>query len=113
MFTFLDLFAGVSGRVAGFGARGWIFAGKLLHQGYRCHKLQKVFSKFYRRHCGLVSGFGVGMRSLLQQGLSEAEFCGGLVCRFGGNVGGTDFSGRFRKVIMRYKRVGYGINVMR
>ena len=25
----------------------------------------------------------------------------------------TDFSDRFRKIIMRYKRIGYNLNVMR
>ena len=71
------------------------------------------FSKFYRRHCGLVSGFGVGLRALLRQGLSEPEFCGDLVYRFGGIVGGADFSGRFGGIIVCYKHIGYNINIMR
>ena len=29
------------------------------------------------------------------------------------NVSRADFSDQFRKVIMRYKRIGYNINVMR
>ena len=27
-------------------------------------------------------------------------------------MGKTDFSGQFRKIIMRHKRIGYGLNVM-
>ena len=46
---------------------------KLLKQGYRYHKLRKVFSKFYRRHYKLISKFNVGLKSLLHQGLSELE----------------------------------------
>ena len=38
---------------------------KLLKQGYRYHKLRKVFSEFYRRHCELISKFNVGLKSLL------------------------------------------------
>ena len=66
-------------HVTDFNARNEILTGKLLHQGYRYHKLRKAFSKFYRRHYELVSKFKVGLKSLLQQGLSELEFNGDLV----------------------------------
>ena len=71
------------------------------------------FSKFYRRRRGLVSGFSVGLQTLLHQGLSEPEFCGDLVCGFKKIVGGAGFSGRFGGVVVRYRRVGYNINIMR
>ena len=41
---------------------------KLLKQGYRYHKLRKVFSKFYRRPFDIVSKY-VGLKTLLLQGL--------------------------------------------
>ena len=66
-------------HVTDFNARNEILTGKLFHQGYRYHKLRKAFSKFYRRHYELVSKFKVGLKSLLQQGLSEMEFNGDLV----------------------------------
>ena len=47
------------------------------------------------------------------KGLSEPEFYGGLVYKFGGIVGGVGFSGRFGGVVVRYKRIGYNINIMR
>ena len=75
-------FAGVSGRVVDFIARNWGLAAGLLQRGYGCHKLRKTFSKFYRRHYELVSGFGVGLGTLLRQGLSGPGFCGGLVYKF-------------------------------
>ena len=75
--------------------------------------LEKLSSKFYRRHYELVSKFKVGFKSLLQQGLSEPEFYGDLVYKLRKNVSRADFSDKFRKVIMRYKRIGYNINVMR
>ena len=85
---------------------------KLLKQGYRYHKLRKAFSKFYRRHYELISKFNVGLKSLLHQGLSEPEFYGDLVYKFKKIRGITDFSDQFRKIIMRYKRIGYNQNVM-
>ena len=50
---------------------------------------------------------------LLQQGLSEPEFYGDLVYKFKKIRGMTDFSDQFRKIIMRYKCIGYNLNVMR
>ena len=79
----------------------------------RYHKLRKTFSKFYRRHYELVSKFNVGLKTLLHQGLSEPEFYGDLVYKFKKIVGRVDFSDQFRKIIVRYKRIGYNINIMR
>ena len=53
------------------------------------------------------------MKSLLHQGLSEPEFYGDLVYKFKKIRGMTDFSDQFRKIIIRYKRIGYNLNVMR
>ena len=75
--------------------------------------LDKAFSKLYRRHYELISKFNVGLKSLLHQGLSEPEFHGDLVYKFKKIRGMTDFSDQFRKIIMRYKRIGYNLNVMR
>ena len=47
------------------------------------------------------------------QGLSEPEFYGDLVYKFKKIVGRADFSDQFRKIIVRYKRIGYNINIMR
>ena len=44
--------------------------------------------------------------------LSEPEFYGDLVYKFKKIRGMTDFSEQFRKIIMRYKRIGYILNVM-
>ena len=57
--------------------------------------------------------FNVGLKPLLHQGLSEPEFYGDLVYKFKKIRGMTDFSDQFRKIIMRYKRIGYNLNVMR
>ena len=61
----------------------------------------------------MVSKFNVGLKSFLHQGLSEPEFYGDLVYKFKKIRGMTDISDQFRKIIMRYKRIGYNLNVMR
>ena len=50
------------------------------------------------------------LKSLLHQGLSEPEFYGDLVYKFKKIRDRTD---QFRKIIMRYKRIGYNLNLMR
>ena len=86
---------------------------KLLRQGYRYFKLRKVFSKFYRRHSALVEKHNVSLKTLLQQGISEPEFYGDFVYRFRKNVRKFNFSEQFRKLINRYKRIGYSLHTMR
>ena len=61
----------------------------------------------------MITKFNVGLKSLLQQGLSESEFYGDLVYKLKKIRDMTDFSSQFRKVIMRYKRNGYNLNVIR
>ena len=61
----------------------------------------------------MVSKFNVGLKTLLHQGLSEPEFYGDLVYKFKQIVGRADVSDQFRKFIVRYKRIGYNINIMR
>ena len=50
-----------------------------LKQGYRYHKIRKAFSKFYHRHSELIIKYNIGLKTLLQQGISEPIFYGDLV----------------------------------
>ena len=100
----------MSSHVAVFNARNKNLTAKLLQQGYRYHKLRKTF---YRRHYELVSKFNVWLKTLLHQGLSERELYGDLVYKFKKIVGRADFSDQFRKIIVRYIRIGYNISIMR
>ena len=68
---------------------------------------------FYRRHYELISKYNVGLKTLLNEGLSEPEFYGDLVYKFKKLIGSSDFSFQFRKIITRYRRIGYNLNVMR
>ena len=112
-FSIKDNDNGIYNHVADFNARNKCLTAKLLQQGYRYHKLRKTFSKFYRRHYELISKYNVGLKTLLSEGLSEPEFYGDLVYKFKKLKGINDFSFQFRKIITRYRRVGYNLNVMR
>ena len=79
-----------------------------------------------KRFNGLNLRAGIKVRKLLTElgirtedaecnlrGVSEPEFYGDLVYKFKKIVGRADFSDQFRKIIVRYKRIGYNINIMR
>ena len=104
-------FARMSSHVTDFNTRNKLLTAKLLNQGYRYRKLRKAFSKFYRRHSDLISKFNVGLKSPLQQCLSEPKFYGDLVHKFRNIYACNDFSTQFRKIILRYKKIGFNINV--
>ena len=54
-------FTSVSSSVSDFNCRNKALTAKLLRQGYRYHKLRKTFSKFNRRHSGLVEKYNVSL----------------------------------------------------
>ena len=60
-----------------------------------------------------VYKYNVGLKTLLLQGLSEPEFYCDLVYKFRKIIGKNDFPYHFRKIIVRYKKIGYNINNMR
>ena len=107
-------FAQISSHVDDFNTRNKVLTAKLLRQGYRYHKHRKAFSKFYQRHFDIESKYNVGLKTLLLQGLSEPEFYGDLVYKFRKIIGKNYFPYHFKKkVVVRYKKIGYNINVMR
>ena len=74
---------------------------------------KKTFSKFYHRYSELIVKYIIGLKTLLQQGISEPLFYGDLAYKFKRIVGKPNFSGQFKKVIKRYVKVGYNLDVMR
>ena len=62
-------FARVCSNVDDFNNRNLFLTAKLLKQGYRYHKIRKVFSKFYHRHPELIVKYNIGLKTLLQQGI--------------------------------------------
>ena len=65
------------------------------------------------RHSALIVKCNICLKTLLQQGISEPVFHGYLVCRFKRIVGKPYFSDQFKKIIKRYKRLGYNMDIMR
>ena len=57
--------------------------------------------------------YNIGLETLLQQGISEPIFYGDLVYEFKRMVGKPNFSDQIKKIIKRYIKVGYSLDVMR
>ena len=106
-------FARVCSNVDDFNNSNLFLTAKLLKQGYRYHKIRKAFSKFYHRHSELIVKYNIGLKTLLQQGISEPIFYGDLVYKFKRIVGNPNFSDQFKKIVKRYIRVGYNLDIMR
>ena len=60
-----------------------------------------------------MSKYNVGWKTLLLQGLSEPKFYGGLVYKFRKIINKNDLPYHFKKIIVRYKKIGYNIDVPR
>ena len=67
-------FARGCSNVDDFNKRDLFLTVKILKQGYRYHKIRKAFSKFYHRHSELIVKYNIGLKTLLQQGISEPIF---------------------------------------
>ena len=80
-----------------------VLTAKLLRQEYKYHKHRKALSKFYRRHFDIVSKYNVG----------GPEFYGDLLYKFRKIIGKNDFIYHFKKIIVRYKNIGYNIYILR
>ena len=64
------------------------------------------------RHSELIVKYNIGLKTLLQQGISEPIFYGDLVYKFKRIVGKPNFSDQFKKIVKRYIRVGYNLDIM-
>ena len=106
-------FARVCSNFDDFNKSNLFLTALLLKQGYRYHKIRKAFSKFYRRHSELIAKYNIGLKALLQKGISEPMFYGDLVFKFKRIVGKPNFSVQFKKIVKRYLWVGYNLDIMR
>ena len=65
-------------------------------------KIRKAFSKLYHRHSELVVKYNIGLKTLLQRGISEPIFYGDLVYKFKQIVENLILVINFKKIIKRY-----------
>ena len=113
IFLSLFVFARVCSNVDDFNNIDLYLTAELLKRGYRYHKIRRAFSKFYHRHLELIVKYNIGLKTLLQQGISGPIFYGDLVYKFKRIFGKPNFSDQFKNIVKRYIRVGYNLDIMR
>lgn len=72
-------FARVCNNVTDFNERNSFITEKLLHQGYRYHRLVKTFTKFYYKYKDLMLKYNVTCNNLIKNGISHPDFYGNVV----------------------------------
>ena len=105
-------FARACSSVEDFNIRNLTITEKLLHQGYRFHKLRKSFSKFYYRNVTLLEKYNSNLKTLLRQGVAHPEFYGDVVYRLRKIVGHSQFSSLFVKIIKSFKKRNYNLTIL-
>ena len=66
-------------RGSDFNNRNQFLTAKLLKQAYRYHRIRKTFSNVYHRHTELIVKYNIGLKTLLQQGISEPVLNGDIL----------------------------------
>ena len=72
-------FARVCNNVLDFNERNLCITEKLLHQGFRYHKLVKTFTKFYHRYKDIIRKYSSTCRLLIRSGISHPIFYGNIL----------------------------------
>ena len=72
-------FARVCSDISDFNEQNLYLTEKLLHQGYRYHKLHKTFTKFYYRYLDLLRKFGCTCRNPIKRGIPHPVFYWNIV----------------------------------
>ena len=67
-------FARVCSNFDDFNSRNLFLTAKLLKQGYRYHKIQKAFSKFYHRHAELIVKYNIGLKLICNKKYQNLYF---------------------------------------
>ena len=91
-----------------------IFGIKFSQQNFSDKDIDIInFVRRFRRDFDLESKYNVGLNTFLLQGLSEPKFYCDLVYKFRKIIGKYGFPYHFKKIIARYKKIGYNIDVLR
>ena len=107
-------FARASLHVTDFNNRNKFLTTKLLKQGYRYHKLRKAFSKFYRRHFELIEKYHVSLKNLCNKVFVIPNFMEiWYTYKFKKIIGNQNFSNLLKRIVNRFRRAGYSLDIMR
>ena len=90
-----------------------VYISQLIRFARVCSNVGDFNDRKLHRHSDLIVKYNIGLKTLLQQGISEPLFYGDLFYKFKIIIGKPNFSDQFKKIIKRYIKVGYNLDVMR
>ena len=61
----------------------------------------------------MIEKYHASLKKLMQQGISNQEFYGVLVYKFKKIIGNPNFSDLFKRIVNRFKRAWYILDIMR
>ena len=70
-------------------------------------------AKHFPRYFELIEKYHVSLKKLMQQGICNPEFYGDLVYKFKKIIGNPNFSNLLKRIVNRFKRAGYSLDIMR
>ena len=71
-----------------------------------CHPLESANFEF-------IEKYHVSLKNLMQQDICNPEFYGDLVYKFKKIIGNPNFSNLLKRLVNRFKRAGYSLDIMR
>ena len=110
VYIYLNLFVF---SVTDFNNRNEFLTAERLMQGYQYHKLRKTFSKLYRRHFELIEKYHVSLKKNLCNNVFVIQNAMEIWYIFKKIIGNQNFSGLFKRIVNRFKRAGYTLDIMR
>ena len=87
---------------------------KLLHQGYRFHKLVQTFWKFFKNYQDLIVKYGkLSVKEYVSSGISQPSFYGDLVNKIRRVKGEHNFLEKCKRTVRRLLHRGYNPKVIK
>ena len=99
-------------NVDDFNNRNLFLTAKFFKQGYRYHKIRKAFSNFYHRHSELIVKYNIGLKLFCNKAYQNLYLM--VIKSINSNEfkGNPNFSDQFKKMVKRYIRVRYNLDIM-
>ena len=102
-------FARICNNVSDFNERNLCITEKLLHQGFRYHKLVKTFTKFYHRYNDIILKYKSTCRHLIRCGISHPHFYGNILYKAKKCIHSPE---KLTKPLNRLIRKGYSYDIV-
>jgi hypothetical protein len=96
-----------------FNERNLCITKKLLLQGYKCHKLRKICSKFFHRNRDVLFKCNTSLKSLIIEGVDQPYDYGDVIYKLRKIKQHEHFHDRFVETIKKFIKRGYSKEILK